>query len=57
MLPQIMDQHQTGDTVTVTYCRGQHKLTARSTLESLGRDGVTNPKTAQTRISERERFQ
>jgi S1-C subfamily serine protease len=35
-LSQIMDDHKTGDTVTVTFLRGQHKMTAQVTLEELG---------------------
>src|SRR6202046_2926325 len=35
-LSQIMDDHKTGDTVTVTFLRGQRKMTVRVTLEELG---------------------
>jgi S1-C subfamily serine protease len=33
---QIMDEHKTGDTVTVTFLRGQRKMTAKVTLEEAG---------------------
>jgi S1-C subfamily serine protease len=33
---QIMDEHKTGDTVTVTFLRGQHKMSAQATLEEAG---------------------
>jgi S1-C subfamily serine protease len=35
-LSQMMDDHKTGDTVTVTFLRGQRKMTVRVTLEELG---------------------
>jgi S1-C subfamily serine protease len=35
-ISQIMDDHKTGDTVTVTFVRGQRKLTARVKLEEAG---------------------
>jgi S1-C subfamily serine protease len=35
-LSQIMDEHKTGDTVTVTVLRGQHKITVQVRLEELG---------------------
>jgi hypothetical protein len=31
-----MDEHKTGDTVTVTFLRGQQKLSAKVMLEELG---------------------
>ena len=31
-ISDIMNRHQTGDTVTVTYFRGRRKMTARLTL-------------------------
>jgi S1-C subfamily serine protease len=31
-----MDEHKTGDTVTVTFLRGRSKMTARVTLEEAG---------------------
>ena len=33
---QIMDEHKTGDTVTVTFLRGQRKMSAKVTLEEAG---------------------
>ena len=35
-LSQIMDEHKTGDTVTVTVLRGQHKISVQVRLEELG---------------------
>lgn len=35
-LSQIMDEHKTGDTVTVTFLRGQRKMSVKATLEELG---------------------
>jgi S1-C subfamily serine protease len=35
-ISQIMDEHKTGDTVTVTFLRGRNKMTARVTLEEAG---------------------
>jgi S1-C subfamily serine protease len=35
-ISQIMDDHKTGDTVTVTFLRGQRKMTVRVTLEEAG---------------------
>jgi S1-C subfamily serine protease len=35
-LSQIMDDHKTGDKVTVTFLRGQRKMSAQVTLEELG---------------------
>ena len=35
-LSQIMDEHKTGDTVTVTVLRGQHKVSVQVRLEELG---------------------
>jgi S1-C subfamily serine protease len=35
-ISQIMDEHKTGDRVTVTFLRGQRKMTAQVTLEELG---------------------
>jgi S1-C subfamily serine protease len=35
-ISQIMDEHKTGDTVTVTFLRGQHKLTAKLILQEAG---------------------
>ncbi|MGB9416581.1 MAG: trypsin-like peptidase domain-containing protein [Acidobacteriaceae bacterium] len=35
-LSQIMDDHKTGDTVTVSFLRGQRKMTVRVMLEELG---------------------
>jgi S1-C subfamily serine protease len=35
-LSQIMDEHKTGDTVTVTVLRGQHKMSVQVKLEELG---------------------
>ncbi len=35
-ISQVMDAHKTGDAVTVTYLRGQKKLTTRVTLEEAG---------------------
>jgi S1-C subfamily serine protease len=35
-LSQIMDEHKTGDTVTVTFLRGQQKMSAKVVLEELG---------------------
>jgi S1-C subfamily serine protease len=35
-ISQIMDEHKTGDTVTVTFLRGKHKMTAKLTLEEAG---------------------
>ena len=35
-LSQIMDDHKTGDTVTVTFLRGQRKMTVQVKLEELG---------------------
>jgi S1-C subfamily serine protease len=31
-----MDEHKTGDTVTVTFLRGKRKMTAKVTLEEAG---------------------
>jgi S1-C subfamily serine protease len=33
---QIMDEHKTGDIVTVTFLRGQQKMSAKVTLEEAG---------------------
>jgi S1-C subfamily serine protease len=33
---QIMDEHKTGDTVTVTFLRGKQKMSAKVTLEEAG---------------------
>ena len=33
---QIMDEHKTGDTVTVTFLRGPRKMTTHVTLEEAG---------------------
>jgi S1-C subfamily serine protease len=33
---QIMDEHKTGDTVTVTFLRGKRKMSAQVTLEEAG---------------------
>jgi S1-C subfamily serine protease len=33
---QIMDEHKTGDTVTVTFLRGQRKMSAKVMLEEAG---------------------
>jgi S1-C subfamily serine protease len=35
-LSQIMDEHKTGDTVSVTVLRGQHKISVQVRLEELG---------------------
>ena len=35
-ISQIMDEHKTGDTVTVTFLRGQRKMTAQLTLQEAG---------------------
>ena len=35
-ISQVMDEHKTGDTVTVTYLRGRKKLTTQVTLEEAG---------------------
>jgi S1-C subfamily serine protease len=35
-LSQMMDDHKTGDTVTVTFLRGQRKMTVQVKLEELG---------------------
>ena len=35
-ISQIMDEHKTGDKVTVTFLRGQRKMTAQVTLEEAG---------------------
>jgi S1-C subfamily serine protease len=35
-ISQVMDEHKTGDTVTVTFLRGKHKMTAKVTLEEAG---------------------
>jgi S1-C subfamily serine protease len=35
-ISQIMDEHKTGDTVTVTFLRGQRKMTAQVTLQEAG---------------------
>ena len=35
-ITEIMDQHQTGDTVTVTFFRGRRKMSARVTLGEAG---------------------
>jgi S1-C subfamily serine protease len=35
-LSQIMDEHKTGDKVTVTFLRGQRKMSAQVTLEEAG---------------------
>jgi S1-C subfamily serine protease len=35
-LSQIMDEHKTGDKVTVTFLRGQRKMTTQVTLEEAG---------------------
>jgi S1-C subfamily serine protease len=35
-LSQIMDEHKTGDKVTVTFLRGQRKMSAQLTLEEAG---------------------
>jgi S1-C subfamily serine protease len=32
----MMDDHKTGDTVTVTFLRGQRKMTVQVKLEELG---------------------
>src|ERR1700730_8003542 len=35
-ISQVMDEHKTGDTVTVTFLRGKRKMTAKLTLEEAG---------------------
>jgi S1-C subfamily serine protease len=35
-ISQVMDEHKTGDTVTVTFLRGKRKMTAKVTLEEAG---------------------
>jgi S1-C subfamily serine protease len=35
-MAQIMDEHKAGDTVTVTFLRGQQKMSVKLTLEEAG---------------------
>jgi S1-C subfamily serine protease len=35
-ISQVMDEHKTGDTVTVTFLRGQRKMSAKVTLQEAG---------------------
>ena len=35
-ISDIMDKHQVGDSVTVTFYRGQHRMAARVTLGEAG---------------------
>ncbi len=35
-ISQVMDEHKTGDTVTITFLRGQHKMTAKLILQEAG---------------------